>query len=144
MGPKNGHSHIRGWGADLDHRNRPAYPKERKPPRLENVHWSEPEQQLQQVKVLHSLARAGLTSVFGSTLPPTGLSGFIRAQAYKLSENDVGHWLLLLFADRVNAVEGLVDDVRRSPRGRVVAGLAGAAAIGGLGYLLYRRLNKRR
>ena len=28
-------SHIKGWGSDLDHKNRPAYPMERKPPRLE-------------------------------------------------------------------------------------------------------------
>ncbi len=138
---RNGHSHIRGWGADLDHRNRPAYPKERKPPRLENVHWTVPEQQLQQVRVFHSSQRPGLTPVFGSTLPPRGLSGFIRTQAFKLGENDLAHWLLLLFADRVNAVEGIVDDVRRSPRGRVLAGIAG---VGALGFLLYRGLRKRR
>ena len=144
MGPKNGHSHIRGWGADLDHRNRPASPKERKPPRLDDVRWTEPERQLQKVKVLHSISRPGLTSVFGSTLPPRGLSGFIRRQAFRLGENDVAHWLMLLFADRVNAVEGLVEDVKRSPRGRAVAGLTGAAVLGGIGFLLYRRFSKRR
>ena len=30
-------THIEGWGADLDIENRPAYPMERTPPRLEAV-----------------------------------------------------------------------------------------------------------
>lgn len=29
---------IPGWGADLDHANRPAYPMERMPPRLPHAH----------------------------------------------------------------------------------------------------------
>jgi hypothetical protein len=35
---------IEGWGADRDPANRPAVPKERTPPRLDNVHWDVPEQ----------------------------------------------------------------------------------------------------
>ena len=30
-------THIKGWGADLDHKNRPAVPMERTPPRLEGA-----------------------------------------------------------------------------------------------------------
>ena len=107
------YSHIQGWGADLDHKNRPAYPKERTPPRLEGVHWDEPAQQAEGVKILHSTERPGLTPVFGSTVPPSGISGRLREVAFKFSENDIRHWMLLLFADRVNMVEGIGADLGR-------------------------------
>ena len=45
--------------------------------------------------------------------PPSGLSGTIRRAAFKFSENDVRHWLLLLFADRINVCEGLVEDLTK-------------------------------
>ena len=69
----NGHAHINGWGADLDHKNRPAYPKERTPPRLEGIHWDQPEQQAQNVEILHSNERPGITPVFGTSVPPSFL-----------------------------------------------------------------------
>jgi hypothetical protein len=104
---------IQGWGADLDPAARPAYPKERTPPRFVDVHWQEPEQQPRTVKVFHSTERPGLTPVFGTAVPPSGLSGMLRSGAYRYSENDLRHWLMLLFADRVNVVEGIIDDLAR-------------------------------
>ena len=100
-----------GWGADLPDENRPAVPMERKPARLEGVHWDHPEQQEQKVTVLCSVERPGITPLFGSTLPPRGLSGMVRGAAFRYSENDLRHWLLLLAADRINMGEGLVDDL---------------------------------
>ena len=44
-------------------------------------------------------------------VPNTGVSGLLRAGAFRFSENDVRHWLMLLFADRVNVVEGILDDL---------------------------------
>lgn len=120
----NGHPHIRGWGADLDPQKRPAYPKERMPARLQGVHWQEPEQQSQRVRVLHSIERPQLTPVFGSSVPPSGLSGLIRRRAYRRSESDMRRWLMLMFADRVDAVEGMLDDAVKSPRAPAVLGLA--------------------
>jgi hypothetical protein len=105
------HSHIQGWGADLDHANRPAYPMERTPPRLEGVHWTDIEDQPLKMKVYHSTERPGITPLFGTSSPPMGISGKIRDVAYKLSENDIRHWLLLMFADRVNVVEGIGQDL---------------------------------
>jgi hypothetical protein len=134
---KNGHSHIKGWASDLDHALRPAYPKERKPPRLDNIPWSQPSQQQPHVPIFHSTERDGITPVFGSSVPPSGLSGLIRRGAFKLSENDLRHWLLLLFADRVNAVEGIVDDLRKSKRARFIAG--GLLALGVIGLIARRR-----
>ena len=105
-------AHIEGWGADVDPENRPAYPKERTPPRLENVHWHEPEQQRPAPhRIHHSTERPGLTPVFGTSVGPSGVSGLMRDVAFRYSENDLRHWLILLGADRVNMVEGLIDDL---------------------------------
>jgi hypothetical protein len=104
-------SGIQGWGADLDPGVRPAVPMERTPPRFIHVHWDELEQQPQKVKVFHSTERPGLTPVFGTSTPPSGVSGLIRKGAFRYSENDLRHWLMLLFADRVNVVEGIIDDL---------------------------------
>jgi hypothetical protein len=135
-------SQIPGWGADLDRRDRPAVPMERTPARLEGVHWDEPEQQPQHIEVLHSIERPGITPVFGSTVPPSGLSGMIRRRAFQHSENDVRHWMMLLMADRVNVVEGVVDDMRRNPASHPLV-LAGAAGLLGA-YWLYRMRDETR
>jgi hypothetical protein len=113
MAAEKDYSHIQGWGADLDPRNRPAYPMERMPPRLSGVHWDRPAQQLQKVEILVSNERPGITPVFGTSTPPSGLSGKIREFAFTFSENDVRHWLLLFFADRLNVSEGLIDDLTK-------------------------------
>jgi hypothetical protein len=159
--PPERYRHINGWGADLDVANRPAYPKERTPPRLDPMPSPGGERQPQTVKVFHSNERPAMTPVFGTSAPPSGLSGLIRAHAFKRSENDVRHWLWLLFADRVNMAEGIVSDLlkghvpniykeaggpaamRLNP-GRTIRQLAVKAAIagaivGGTVYLLRRR-----
>ena len=104
-------THIEGWGADLDIENRPGYPMERTPPRLEAVRWTRPEVQPVYMKVYHSVERPGLTPIFRTSVPPTGLSGKLRDVAYQISENDIRHWQLLMLADRVNMVEGIGSDL---------------------------------
>ena len=103
-------SEIVGWGADLDKANRPAVPMENFPLAGTGAHWADPEQQIPKMKIYHSIERPSITPVFGTSTPPSGVSGKIRDVAYKLSENDIRHWLLLLFADRVNVVEGIFQD----------------------------------
>jgi hypothetical protein len=102
---------IQGWGADLDPAMRPAVPKERTPQRFVNVPEDLPHQRNRGVKVFHSTERPGLTPVYGTAQPPVGISGLIRKAAFRHSENDLRHWLMLLAADRVNVVEGLVEDL---------------------------------
>jgi hypothetical protein len=102
---------VQGWGADLDPADRPAVPMERTPPRLPNVHWDQPSPQESRVEVLHSTERPGITPVYGTTVPPSGISGAMRRLAFRYSENDLRHWLILLAADRVNVGEGLVSDL---------------------------------
>lgn len=100
-----------GWGVDLAPEDRPAVPMERRPPRLEGVHWTQPERQVPTVKVLCSIEHEGLTPVFGTTVPPQGASGAVREWAFRYSESDLRHWLLLLLADRIHVGEGLVSDL---------------------------------
>jgi hypothetical protein len=63
------------------------------------------------VTVFHSTERPGLTPVYGTSVPPSGLSGLIRRAAFRYSENDLRHWMMLLLADRINVGEGLIDDL---------------------------------
>ena len=151
-------SHIPGWGADADPHNRPAYPMERTPPRLEGVHWHEPEQQHPPHRIHHSTERPGITPVFGTSVAPSGVSGVGRDVAFKYSENDIRHWLILLGADRINMVEGLVHDLAHGhvPNVWKEMGLASEwrynrkafvtklAAIGGAAALAYLVLKRRR
>ena len=106
-------AHIKGWGADFEHANRPAYPMERMPARLEGNHSQPPAQQAQTVEILQSIERPSITPIFGTPLPPSGMSGMLRRAALKYSKSDLRHWLMLLFADRVNMVEGLGSDLMR-------------------------------
>ena len=130
-------SQVPGWGADLDKANRPAVPMERTPPRLEGLHWEDPpESQHSDIEILVSPERPTLSPVFGTSVPPSGLSGWIRRRAFHHSENNLRHWLMLLAADRVNVIEGLFTDVRKSPKVHAFAyvsiGLIGA-------WFLFRR-----
>lgn len=118
---------IQGWGADLDHANRPAYPKERTPPRLPNLHREKIAEQVSDVEVLHSNERPGMTPVYGTSVPPSGVSGMLRRVAFRFSENDLRHWLTLLFADRVNMVEGLVSDLAHGRLPNIYAETGGPA-----------------
>lgn len=148
---------VQGWGADLDPQSRPAVPRERTPPRLDNVHWDAPAAQQRCSEVLHSTERPGITPVFGSTLPPAGLSGVLRRAAFRFSENDVRHWLVLLLADRVDVGEGLLQDLahghipnlwkemggpaewRYNRAGLVRKAVIAAALVGTAVYLMRRR-----
>ena len=120
---------IPGWGSDLDRAQRPAVPRERRPARLEHVHFGDMPPQQSHVTVLHSAERPGLTPIFGSTLPPRGVSGAMRRLAFGYSENDLRHWLLLLAADRVNVVEGLVSDLGHGHVPRLYAETGGRAEL---------------
>jgi hypothetical protein len=97
---------IPGWGVDLDPKDRPSVPKEQFLPDLSGAHWEFPERQPERWPRERSIEHKFLTPVFGTSCPPKGLSGVIRKFAYrKYSEGRAAHWLLLIAADRVDAVE---------------------------------------
>ncbi|MGI4864359.1 MAG: hypothetical protein ACRYFZ_10590 [Janthinobacterium lividum] len=105
-------AHIKGWGIDADPKNDPTYPYKHRT-NGEHAGYIRPgiPQQPLTVEVLHSNERPNLTAVFGTSVPPSGLSGMLRRYAFRFSENEYGHWLPLLLADRVNVVEGILDDL---------------------------------
>jgi hypothetical protein len=106
-------SQIKGWGEDVDPKNDPTYPmKNRNDGEHAGYSWERPPQQPITVEVLHSNERSDLTSVFGTSAPPSGLSGVLRRIAFKYSESSYGHWLPLMLADRVSVMEGLLGDLK--------------------------------
>jgi hypothetical protein len=106
-------SQIKGWGVDTDPRNDPTYPmKHRNDGEHAGYSWERPLQQPITTEILHSIERPNVTSVFGTSTPPSGLSGSIRRFAFRYSESSYGHWLPLMLADRVSVVEGLLDDLK--------------------------------
>lgn len=115
---KNDHEGIVGWGVDADKNVRPNYPMW-KPLEKNGSHWSVPEQQ-PGFNDFYSNERPGPTRVFGNTVQPKGLSGFIRKKAFGFSEGTFEHWMLLLLADRINVFEGLAEDVMRGYRPRLL------------------------
>ncbi len=74
--------------------------------------WERPPQQPITVEVLHSNERPDVTAVFGTSTPPSGLSGVLRRIAFGYSESSYGHWLPLVLADRVGVVEGVLSDLK--------------------------------
>jgi hypothetical protein len=109
------YSHIKGWGVDIDPNNDPTYPM--KPKRTDEEQfgrtWVRPSQQEQTVEILKSVERPDLTAVFGTSTPPSGLSGAIRRLAFKYSESSYGRWLPLVMADRIGVFEGIVEDLAK-------------------------------
>ena len=97
---------IPGWGADLDPKDRPSVPRERFDPTSTGAHWDFPDQQPESWPRERSIEHQHLTAVFGTSTPPKGMSGAMRRYAYRrFSEARAAHWLLLMAADRVDAIE---------------------------------------
>ncbi|WP_347159440.1 hypothetical protein [Pontibacter chitinilyticus] len=107
------YNQIKGWGIDADPKNDPTYPMRK---RANDDHggydWERPPQQPIDVEVLHSIERPNVTAVFGTSKPPSGLSGMIRRKAFEYGEGSFAHWLPLIMADRVDVVEGILDDLK--------------------------------
>jgi hypothetical protein len=104
---------IPGWGMDADPENEPTYPmKEYTGDDHNRINYERSEQQPQSVEILMSNERPAITRVFGTSVPPTGLSGMIRRYAFQHSEDRYRHWIPLILADRVNMIEGLIEDIK--------------------------------
>lgn len=153
-------SQVKGWGIDADPENDPTYPMKK---RVEGEHagysWERPTQQTSDVEILHSNERPNLAAVFGTTNPPAGISGMIRREAFKYSENSYGHWLPLMLADRVEMIEGVVGDLAQGhipnifeergwkaqwqhDRANLITKIVIGAAVAGIAAALLRRRNE--
>jgi len=93
---------IPGWGADLDPRDRPSWPREWS---VETqAPWAVADHQQPVGYRERSVEHGAMPAVFGTTAPLHGVSGRIRRRAYdRYSEARATHWLLLIMADRVEA-----------------------------------------
>jgi hypothetical protein len=95
---------IPGWGADLDPADRPSVPQERFD--STGAHWDFPDRQEELAPREKSIEHGMLTPVFGTSTPLRGLSGALRRLSYdRYSEGRAAHWIILLGADRVDAIE---------------------------------------
>jgi hypothetical protein len=104
-------SGILGWGADADPKNDPTYSYRDRSADDRSGEWTRPRQQEPDVEILQSIEHKQLPAVFGTSSPPKWISGMMRRAAFRWSESHWAHWLLLMGADRVNMVEGLVEDL---------------------------------
>jgi|GEM_PF-465789 len=150
-------SRINGWGVDADTENDPVYPyRDRAGDEGLTNKWVRPAQQQPDVEILQSIEHVRMPAVFGTSTPPSGVSGMIRRAAFTWSESNWLHWLLLMGADRINVVEGVVEDLARAKVPNIPAEMgikselrhnkvgfakkmAVIGAIGGIAYLMLRK-----
>ena len=148
-----------GHEAELNSRDWPAFPmRTQSGAEHDGMTWQRPTQQEATVEILHSNERPTLSAVFGTTLPPSGLSGMLRRFASQFSESNGVHWVTLILADRINVVEGLMADllkghfpnipaemgmrseIKHNPRGFALkAGAAAFVVVAVTAYVMTRR-----
>jgi hypothetical protein len=105
-------STIPGWGVDADPENDPTYPiRDQGRDRGLSAAWERPPLQQPEVEILQSIEHIRRPAVVGTSVPPSGLSGVVRRAAFRWSESNWLHWLMLMGADRINVVEGVIDDL---------------------------------
>ena len=90
---------------DADLSQRPGVPMEAEPRPVGAAHWKAPDKQPDPGYILKREGLDELTPVFGTSIPPRGLSGVMRRAAYRIPEHHTSHWLMLLLADRIDAIE---------------------------------------
>jgi hypothetical protein len=157
------YSHIPGWGHDADPENDPTYPMKNWTGDDHNrIHYEREPQQPETVEILKSIERPELSRVFGTSSPPSGLSGMIRRFAFKFSESTYAHWFPLVLADRINVIEGYLEDFSKGivpnpiaergltsewkyNREAVIKNIVVAAAVtGALIYMFSRKSDKKK
>jgi hypothetical protein len=91
------------WGVDRDPARRPGVPRMRQPEPWPNTRFPPERQPGKPAVPRHGRANKPFPPVFGTSCPPHGLSGAIRAVAYRLPDHYPSHWFLLMFGDRVES-----------------------------------------
>jgi hypothetical protein len=81
----------------------------------------------------HNRPHKPFPPVFGTAVPPSGLSGGVRKAAFAYPDHFTRHWTMLLLADRVDLWE------HRARRFLPLAAPAFAIAVAGFGLLSKRR-----
>ncbi|MEE7449927.1 hypothetical protein MRF4_20095 [Methylobacterium radiotolerans] len=123
-------STVPGWGVDADPQNDPTYPmRDITRDDSRGMNWTRPPKQRARVEVLTSIEYNARPAVVGTSTPPRGVSGVIRRQAFRYSESQWAHWLMLMAADRVNVVEGVIEDLGRGRVPNVPAEMGARAEL---------------
>jgi hypothetical protein len=92
------------WGVDLDPDSRPGVPMMKTEPQImENARWPVERQVGEPASPRHGRSNKPMPPVFGTALPPRGVSGMLRRLAYRYPDHKPRHWLLKMFADRVDS-----------------------------------------
>lgn len=105
-------SAIPGWGVDADPSNDPTHPiRDQSKDQGLTRDWDRPPIQRPDVEILQSIEHIRQPAVVGTSTPPRGVSGLMRRAAFRWSESNWIHWLMLMGADRVDVVEGVIDDL---------------------------------
>ena len=107
-------STVNGWGVDADPENDPTYPYRERQNDDHSGKWIQPAKQITGIEFLQSVEFNRRPAAFGTSSPPSGLSGSLRRLAFRWTESNLMHWMLLLGADRINVIEGVVADLGRA------------------------------
>lgn len=124
-----------GHGIDLDPARRPGVPRMHDPRPLPNALYPPEHQRSDATVFMHGRPHKTFPPVFGTSVPPAGVSGRVRRAAYRYPDHHMRHWTMLLLADRIDVWEH-----RALRLLRVAAPALGALALaGGLRALRLRR-----
>jgi hypothetical protein len=118
---------TKGRAPDQDMRKRPGVPMEDVTPEPRPGARTPIEQQHSDVTFFKGADRKQMPPVYGTAQPPAGLSGLIRKLAYRYPDSQARRWMMLMLADRVDAVE---HGMRRSLQSS--AALTAVLVVGGL------------
>lgn len=99
------HRDRQALGADVDPRERPGVPMETAPHPLTPTAPQQVERQRPRHGIVHRKDLRQMTPVFGTAQPLHGVSGLVRRLAYNVRETRARHWMMLIFADRVDVLE---------------------------------------
>lgn len=113
IAPEGGRPDIVGWGSDL--RKRPGIPMELNQETVLSPEHHRPiaVKQRPGPDVNLTLERSSYPPVLGNSHYAKGPSMLVRSYAFRYSEDKIRHWVFLLLADRINMVEGWVEDISR-------------------------------
>ena len=92
-------------GVDLDPARRPGVPRMHAPEKLPHTRFPPERQRSRATVFMHGRPHQTFPPVFGTAVPPKGLSGLVRRAAYRYPDHYTRHWTMLLFADRVDLWE---------------------------------------
>jgi hypothetical protein len=116
-------------GIDLDPARRPGVPRLRDPPHpLPNARRPLTRQHSDVTVFMHGRPHKTFPPVFGTAVPPHGLSGLVRRAAYHYPDHVMRHWTMLLLADRIDSWEHRAGKLLKVATPALAALALGAAA----------------